>query len=474
MLKYTAALIGVALGGATVLARPADANDLLRLYQLAQAQDTTLQSARFQRDAAVEARPQALAQWLPQLQGTAAAERERLGEQTGLSVAPSGGPIGIGALPGCVLASDDLTERCNANYQTYGLTLSQTLWSYSAFSQLKEADFEAASAEASYRSAQQDLVLRVAQAYFNVLQASDQLTITRNERAAFATQLKQTQGREQTGLGSRSEVEQAQSYYDTGAQIIIQAQNVLDDARLALAQIIGGPPGSVAPLRDQIPLAAPDPDSADAWVASATQDNPDVRAAQLSAEAAERAIGVQRGMGLPSLSLRGTAGHTVAPLVLGGTNSIDTVGVYFSWPLFAGGAIASAVRQSRALYHQSQANLETAQRQTEQQTRAAYRNVVTGIQSIAATQRAVQSASDAVEAARRDIEFNVSSEFVLLSYQENYYTALSLYSQARYAYLSNVLILKQQAGRLSEHDLAMIDALLVTDGSGQKDGSTHE
>ncbi len=477
-------LRGVVLGSAALIgvltASPAAANDLLRLYQLAQTQDTTLQSARFQRDAAIEVRPQALAQWLPQLQGTVAAERERLGEQTGLSVAPSGGPIGIGALPGCEYASDDRTERCNVNYRTYGLTLSQTLWSFSAFSRLKQADFEAASAVAAYRSAQQQLVLQVAHAYFGVLQAVDLLTITRNERAAYALQLKQTQGREQTGLGSRSDVEQAQSYYDLTAQSVIQAQNALDDARLALAEIVGRPPGLTAPLRDQIPLAAPNPDSVEAWVVSANQDNPDVRAAQLSAEAAERAIGVQRGMGLPTLSLRGTAGHAVAPLVLGGTNSIDTVGVYFSWPLFSGGAVASAVRQSRALYRQSEANLETVRRQTEQQTRSAYRNVVTGIQSINAAQRAVQSASNAVQAARRDIEFNGSTEFELLAFQGNYYTALIQYAQARYAYLSNVLILKQQAGRLSGHDLEMIDALLVTDGSGQPngsgqtDGSAHE
>lgn len=456
--------------------RPVAANDLLRLYVLAQAQDTALQSARFQRDAAVEARPQALSQWLPQLQGTAAAERERLGEQTGLTISPSGGPTptGLRVRPGCALATNDLTERCNVDYQTYGLTLSQTLWSFSAFSQLKEADSLAASAEAAYRSAQQQLVLRVAQAYFGVLQANDQLTITRNERAAFGMQLKQTQGREQTGLGSRSDVEQAQSYYDLTAQSVIQAGNALDDARLALAEIVGQPPGSVAPLRDEIPLTAPSPASVGAWVASARQDNPDVRAAQLHAEAARRDIGVQRGRGLPTISLQGTAGHTVAPLVLGGTNSIDTIGVYFRWPLFAGGAIASAVRQSRALYHQSQADVQTVQRQTEQRTRAAYRNVVSGIQSITAARRAIHSASDAVQAARRDIEFNVSPEFVLLQYQQAYYEALVLYEQARYAYLSNVLVLKQQAGRLSGHDLAMIDALLVTGAPATTDGSGHE
>ena len=164
MPRFVAVLVGVALIGVALGAQPARANDLLRLYQLAQMQDTTLQSARDQRDAAIEARPQALSQWLPQLRGTAAAERERLGEQTGLTVSPSGGatPVGISALPGCALATDELTERCNINYQTYGLTLSQTLWSFTAFNQLKEADSAAAGAEASYRSAQQQLVERQA------------------------------------------------------------------------------------------------------------------------------------------------------------------------------------------------------------------------------------------------------------------------------------------------------------------------
>jgi outer membrane protein len=192
-----------------------------------------------------------------------------------------------------------------------------------------------------------------------------------------------------------------------------------------------------------------------------------VRAAELRAEAARHDIGVQRGKALPTVSLNGTVGHTVAPLVVGGTSSLDTVGVYLSWPLFAGGAVASAVRQSRALYRQSEADLQSARRQTEQLTRSAYRNIVSGIQRINAARRAVQSASAAVEAARRDIEFNVSPEFVLLQYQQNYYAALIAYEQSRYDYLTSVLTLKQQAGRLGEHDLVMIDTLLVSaDGGG--------
>lgn len=442
--------------------RTADANDLMRLYKLALARDTTLQAARYQRDAAIEARPQALSQWLPQLSGTASRERHFMSEQ---SAAVGLGPDGSAPL-NCTRASTS-TVHCSANDTSYGLTLTQTLWSYQAYSQLKEADREAASAEATYVSAQQDLVLRLAQAYFAVLAAQDQLTTLRLERDAFAMLLKQAQDRERTGLGSRSDVEQAQSFYDLTAQSLINAQNALDDAMLALATIVGGPPGHLAALIKEIPLTAPDPASVDAWVAAALRDNPDVRAMQLSAQAAEQDISVQRGKAMPTVSLTGTDTRTVSPLLLGGNNTIATVGVYFNWPLFQGGAVASAVRQSRALYHESQANLETTRRNTVEQTRAAYRNIVAGIRSIHAALRAEDSAHTAMDAARHDIEFGVGSEYILLQYQETYYLAVNAYDQARYSYLSNVLALKQQAGQLTDRDLALIDALLVTGDSGQ-------
>jgi outer membrane protein len=147
--------------------------------------------------------------------------------------------------------------------------------------------------------------------------------------------------------------------------------------------------------------------------------------------------------------------------VLGGNQSLDTIGIAFSWPLFQGGAVASAVRQSRALYHEAEAELDSAQRDTERQTRAAFRGIVSGVQRIAAAHRAMDSGRAAVEASRRNVEFGTGTEFDLLNAQNNYYAAIRAYSQARYDYLTSVLTLKQQAGRLSESDLFAIDNLLV-------------
>ena len=277
MLRYSLALIAMVLA-----AQFADANDLMALYELALTRDATLQAAGFQRDAAIEARPQALAQWLPQLSATASATRERAGFDGSESLGNEAVDCAISATAGA--------QHCYGTVHSLGLNMSQTLWSFQAFSQLKEANFQAAAAEATFRSAQQNLLLRVAQAYFAILSAADQLAANRAERDAFGTMLSQARTRQQTGVGPRSDVEQAQAFYDATEQSVIDAQNALDDANLALTQIVGPHDATIAPLREDIPLVSPDPVSADEWVAAARQDNFDVRTAELKMEAAERHI----------------------------------------------------------------------------------------------------------------------------------------------------------------------------------------
>src|ERR1700723_3051128 len=286
MWRYSPALIVLGLA-----ALSANANDLKDLYELALTRDASLQAAGFQRDAAIEVRPQALAQWLPQVAAAASATRERAGfdglQSTGSQAAD------------CALAAAAGTQHCYGTVHSLGLNMSQTLWSFQAFSQLKEANFQAAAAEAGFRSAQQNLLLRVAQAYFAILSAADQLATNRAERDAFGTMLNQARTREQTGVGPRRDVDQAQAFYDATEQSVIDAQNALDDANLALTEIVGPHGATVAPLREDIPLVSPDPASADDWVTAARQDNFDVRTAELKMEAAERDISAQRGRGFP-------------------------------------------------------------------------------------------------------------------------------------------------------------------------------
>src|ERR1700728_2790492 len=292
MWRYPLVMIAMLLA-----AKPANANDLKELYELALTRDATLQAAGFERDAAIEARPQALAQWLPQLSAAASATRERAGFDGSESLGNQSVDCAIAATAGA--------QHCYGTVHSLGLNMSQTLWSFQAFSQLKEANFQAAAAEATFGSAQQNLLLRVAQAYFAILSAADQLATNRAERDAFGTLLNQARTREQTGVGPRSDVEQAQAFYDATEQSVIDAQNALDDANLALTEIVGPHAASVAPLRQDIPLSSPEPVSAEEWVASARRDNFDVRTAELQMEAAERDVSAQRGRGLPTFSLTG-------------------------------------------------------------------------------------------------------------------------------------------------------------------------
>ena len=446
--RHLPTLLAIVLSGGV-----AHGNDLRQLYELALSRDTTLQAAHFQRDAAIEVRPQALAPLLPQVSLSASATRERAGYDTNQPVSAQGADCGRSADAG--------TQRCYGTVRGLGINLSQTLWSFQAFSRLKEANSQAAAAEATLRGAEESLLLRVAQAYFAILSATDQLATNRSERAAFSSMLAQATVRQQTGVGPHSDVAQAQAFFDATEQSVIDAQNALDDANLALTVLVGSAPARVAPLREDIPLASPEPASVDEWVSSARQDNFEVRAAGLRAEAASRDIAAQRGRGLPSLQLTGAGSKLSQNDAFGGNQRLDTVGVGFTWPILQGGAVASAVRQSRALSRQADTQFEAAQRDTERQTRAAFRNIVSGVQRVSAAHRAVASGRDAVEASRRNVEFGTGTEFDLLNAQVNYFTAIRAYSQARYDYLTSVLTLKQQAGRLGEHDLDAIDALLV-------------
>jgi outer membrane protein len=441
------------LTGVLTCGTAAHSNDLRHLYELALTRDPTLQAASSQRDAAVEVKPQALSQLLPQVAATASGMRERA-DYAALNV---GGTQAVD----CTLSPDNSTEHCHASAHSLGLQLSQTVWSYEAFSQVKEASFQAAAAESGWRGEQQNLLLRVSRAYFTILSATDQLAANRGERDAFGTLLTQARTREQTGVGPRSDVEQAQSFFDATEENVIDAQNALDDADLAMTQIVGSFDERIAPLREEIPLTTPDPASADEWVAAALRDNFDVRVAQLSAQAAEREVSVQRGKGLPTLTLTGSTSRLWQDAVLGGNQAFDAVALSFQWPLFQGGAVASAVRQAGAQYRQAQSQYEVSQRLCERNVRAAYRGIVTGLARIAAARRAVASGQKAVEASRRNVEFGTGNEFDLLNAQNNYYSSVRAYDQARYDYLTSVLTLKQQAGRLTEHDLAAIDDLLV-------------
>ncbi len=432
------------------------ANDLLDAYHQAQGQDTTLDAALHQRGAAIEARPQALAVFLPQLDANANLTRDKIS---------SGGNSTPSPVPGSTAPAVSSAGAAFGNSAVYALTLNQQLWSFQSFHKLMEADLQVAQAEASYRDAEQSLILRVATAYFNVLAAGDTLRTNRLEREAYGELLRQARRRVDDGLSPQTDVKEAQSFYDVTAASVIDAESALDDARRALSELTAHDTAAVAPLRDEIPLAQPDPARAEDWVQSALQDNYALSAAQLQAQAAQRDISASRARGLPTLSLQGSINKYQYSSQFGNNERDDRVGLVVDWPLFQGGTVASLVRQARNTYEALRAQYEGKRRDVARQTHAAYRGVVSGIEKIRNDRQAADSNQAAVDANRAALEVGTRTELSLLQAQTNYYDALRSYYQSRYDYLTSSLTLKQLAGRLGEADLAAIDGFLVRGGA---------
>ncbi|WP_370308254.1 TolC family outer membrane protein [Sinimarinibacterium flocculans] len=430
---------------------PAPAAALLDAWRAARQQDPELAAAQATRDAALQARPQARAALLPALSASAARDRERYRLDGGDPV------INDPAEP----QPDPDAARFSATRTSYGLDLRQPLFDLEAIQRLREAGVIAEQAQARYRDAEQQLVLRVAETYFALLAAADTLDANRAERTAYAQLVDQADKRLQTGLGARIGVEEAQAFYSFTEQSVIDAELALLDARRALMQLTGAAL-PVQPLRDEIPLESPQPEQAEAWLVQARADNPALQAARLAEQAAERGIDAIDARHWPTLALRGSIGRTDAPEVLGGEQRIDRIGVVAEWPLLQGGLVRAQSREAGARLRGAQAQREASLRALERDTLAAFRGVTAGIRTIRAARSAVDANRIALDASRNGVEAGTRTEFDLLNAQNNYYRALRAAYQSRYDYLRNTLRLKAQAGRLSETDLAAIDALLVS------------
>lgn len=434
--------------GGPLLALPAlaQAHQLLDLYHLAVAQDQTLQTALHTRDAAVETRPQALSAFLPQLSASASLQRQRLDYLS---------------------TSSPFLQAGRSSYTTnksWTVTLSQTIWNFQSYWQLREADLQVASAENTYLQAQQDLVFRVAQAYFNVLAAEDTVRADIAARDAFKSQLTESQQRFKVGLSTVTDVQQAQSSYDTSVATLIGDRRSLANQRQALTVIVGRYTAQLEPLKQDIPLAPPSPTAPEPWVNAARKDNFDLRSADLQHQASKRDVSVKRSQYYPSLALQGSVGQSDSGGQLGSNQRDYAVGLTVTIPIFQGGLVQSQVRQAEATAQQSGAQYQLTLRQTDQQVRDAYQAVISGIASVRAFKQAVESSRVALKSTQIGYRVGTQTEINVLTAQQNLYSALKSYYQSRYTYIDSVLTLKQLAGRLTESDLAEIDNLLSDAG----------
>ena len=423
---------------ALALALPASAVDLLTLYRDAQVSDAVYQAARAQFLATAERLPQARAGYLPQITAGASIFKNRS-------------------------ERDGAPDR-DYSTNTIAVTLGQPVFRMQNLIAIDQARQAVLQAEAVLANAHQDLALRVAQAYFDVLLAQDNVALSETQKAAIDQQLAQAKRNFEVGTATIVDTLEAQARYDQSVAKEIADRNDLEVKRRALTVLLGKLPEGLTPLREPLTLAEPRPNNIEEWVKTAVDSSYQVAIARAGYEIAQQEVARQRAGHLPTVDLSGSIGRTDNPLTgAPGVSPVSkdaAVGLTLSLPLFTGGLTQSRVREALALRDKAQQDLEGAQRNVAQSVRSSFLNVTSGIAQVRALEQALVSTQSQLESTvlGRDVGVRTSVD-VLNAQQQVFQTRRDLQS-ARYNYLLNTLRLKSAAGQLGEPDVAEVNRAL--------------
>ncbi len=420
----------------------ASAENLMDVYRLAQKNDPQLRSAEAANQAAQAKNGQSRAAFLPQINLSANYT------QNNQDVVKTTNPYSA-------------TGKSDYTSQGYTVSLSQSIYHHEYYVQMRQTDAAIAAADAQFEAAKQGTVLRVAQAYFNLLAAQDNLTTAEASKRAISQQLRQTQQRFEVGLSAITDVHEAQAGYDAAVAAELAAQNQLDIAKENLREIVGQEPMVLAVLKNEVPLLSPEPANIDEWVVTAQKQNLALLAAEASSKVAYEELNRRSAGHYPTLDLTANLNHSdTTDYVYGSERDDTTVSLQLNVPIFSGGLTTAQTREARALYNQANEVLEQQRRATIREARSAYLGVVTGISQVKARKQALSSAQTALEATQAGFEVGTRTAVDVLNAQQVRFQAQSEYYKSRYDYILATLQLKQAAGNLSETDLAKINEWL--------------
>ena len=408
-----------------VAASQAVAENLIEVFESALESDPEFLAAAADNRAAQEIRPQAQAGLLPEASlsfTTQWNERQRHPDTR----------------------SDNLT-----------LNVELPIWRRDRRIAVDQADSRIARADALYAAARQDLMVRVAERYFGVLEAEDEIGFARATLEAFEQQLAQSRQRFEVGLIPITDVEEAKAGFDLSKAQLIAAENALDIAREALRETTGAYQEMLAPLTE-MPLVTPEPEDIDKWTEIALDRNPRLLAAKHDTETARREIRRIQAGHSPVLDAVGSIGLNDSGSSPTGETRRTNVGLRLSFPLYRGGSILSRTRESRHRYQRTLDVLERERRRAQRETRGAYLGVESGISRVRALEQAVRSNRAAAEAIEAGFQVGTRTSVDVLDAQRDLFRARRDLSEARYGYVLDVLRLKRAAGTLSEDDLQLI------------------
>lgn len=437
-------------------AGPAQAASLMEVYQQALQSDPLIHEAESRRLAALESVPQARSALLPQLSATGFYDQS---SSSGRTIFQDSTGIGVAS-------SESAT-----NTTGWQLDLRQTVFRWDQVVSLKQAGKQVAKAEAQREAAQQDLIVRVAQRYFDVLAAEDRLTSIHADRLAIARQLEQAKQRFDVGLIAITDVQESQAAYDQSIASEIGAKRELATARELLREITGEYVPRLDAPGDDFPLPSPNPGDEASWIDLAMNQNLTLVSSRLDERIARDEITFRRTGHYPTVELVANYGDSdteITDQVRDGTvfpdfdtnNQQDSITLQLTVPLFSGGRTSSRVREAVHLHRASKEQLQRVARETERATRDAYLGVLSEISRVQALEQAVASSRTALEATQAGFDVGTRTIVDVLNSQRALYSAITNYYQSRYVYVGNVLRLKQAAGTLKVEDLEQVDRWL--------------
>ncbi len=425
---------------------PAAAENLNQVYLDARAYDAQFAAARYSLQASQEKLPQGKALLRPTLNLTASVVQTYLdSEFKGPTTQPAG----------------------QRDYRThaYTFTLTQPLYRPQNYAQYNQSELQVKQAESVFGQANQDLILRVAQAYFDFLAAQDTLALVRAQKTAIAEQLAQAKRNFEVGTATITDTHEAQARFDLAGAQEISALNDVEARGRALQQLTGKEYESVKPLRADIRLARPNPENMQSWVDLAEKQSYPVLIQEAGVEIANLETKRNRGGHYPTLDAVATAGQgfqTGSQLGTVGSDTTNaTIGLQFALPLYSGGAVSSREREAAANYEKARQDLENARRASALATRQSYLAVINGVAQVGAFEQALVSTQSALDSNRLGYEVGVRINIDVLNAQQQVFSTRRDLAVARYNTITNTLRLKAAAGSLREEDLEEINRALA-------------
>ena len=363
-----------------------------------------------------------------------------------------------GNVPGGANA-DDLTRQLFSgdSYRTYryGVELTQPLFRAQDWFSYEASQFQTDAAEAQYNLAQQQLILNVATAYFDVLRAKDTVTTAKATETAIQRQYEQARERFDVGLIAITEIYEARASYDDARSKRITADNDLNVARERLARLTGEYPDAMENLRQNFPLGRPEPMDPTSWEATAVEQNWSIQAALRQLNASEASLKAAKSGHLPTLELSASYQETSLEnaLFTQQERSQSVASLSLTIPLYTGGGTQAGVRQQRSLVTVAEQDLNTTRRDVQVNTRSLFLTVNNNVETASALEQTIISRRSALDATRAGYDVGTRNIVEVLDAERAYYVALRDYANARYDYVINTLQLKQAAGTLSPQDL---------------------